>query len=119
MADLVFRSNLVGDGSAVDDNPFTDAVRDAQMAFFVDGEVVPNGEDTRCIVASSIGPSYGNIPSGDTNEHVLTIGPIDESLVDSVVVGMRAFIEPGIYVPAEFTIEDGSGVVGDVQNAFD
>lgn len=86
MAELVFRSNLVGDGTVVAGKPFTDAVKDAQMPFLVDGEVVPNREDTRCIDASSIGPAYGNIPSGSTSEHVITIGPIDESLVDSVVV---------------------------------
>jgi hypothetical protein len=114
MAQLNAGTTLV-DGEPVDGEPQSDEV------IILQGgkptvEIVPNAPGTQCLFANGLSDDAAGLPPGDYTTHRMTVGPVNEESVDDVLVGLRFFLEPGVYIPATLTNQDGSGVVGDVVN---
>jgi hypothetical protein len=107
---FVLSSNLVGDGTVVDSEPFAEeTIRAGDSGAEV--EVTPAEPGTSCILASGAGSGYQVIDPGGTFTFEATMGPIVESSVGSFKGGIRVFSKIGTAIEASFGSQPGSGEV--------
>lgn len=108
---IVFSSNLGDSGIPIPTtDPFSEDLAGLNLRRI---EVIPNGPDTSCLLASGLSGVEENIAAGGDSQHLVTVGPIDPDRLSELLLGMRLFKRPGEWVEVVFSTEIGSGVVTD------
>jgi len=110
---FVLSSNLVGDGTVVDSEPFAEeTIRAGDLGAEV--EVTPVEAGTSCILASGPGVGDQTIDPGGVFTFEAAFGPIVESSIGSFEGGIRVFPELGTAIEASFgSLPDSGEVLGE------
>lgn len=74
-------------------------------------EVMPNGPDTFCILASGLTDDAGDIGPGQSGTHFVAVGPILSDQISDLIIGLRLYTGTGEWIELTFTTEAGSGVI--------
>lgn len=73
-------------------------------------EVMPNGPDTSCVLASGLTNDAGDIGPGQSASHFVAVGPILGDQISDLIMGLRLF--SGFdWIELTFTTEAGSVVI--------
>jgi len=105
--ELAFAANLAnGGGFMSGDDPFDESMTTERLLRGV--EVWPNAPDQPCFLAANLYEDLLDLPAAGSDVVLVVVGPVPEDRLSELIVGVRAFEQPGSWTEATFGTDAGS-----------